>query len=500
MAAVLDPQVDVLLRAAFTEPGSVLLRSASHDLAVEAPAVDPVLWQQLTASFGAAEPVWAAPGVDGAEVPAGPDPLVVAAQQAVARLLERAPSGRPADVAALYALGEQLQGLRLTELAEMHATGAHLATGAPTAATWLRDERTVSDLSARADVRLAEALRTELPSVGAALRQGRTTVEHARAAVAGTRGLDPRVVQDSDPAISRLVQSTDPPTVRAHLRERAEAVSPDLGRDSARRAHERRAFTVDAVGSSGGVLGGSLGVEDTQVLLLGLDTAVQADRTRGDQRSLRQRRADVLLTWARAALAEHGAGTVREDLRSTRAQLLLSCTLDQLTQASHAVRAPGGPPGPRQPAGGSLGPGLLVGLDALRRLACDASVSLLVTPDPAHPATWSDAGGGPLGIRTDLTRQPPLYVGRAARIVDAVQWRALVTRDRHCVVKGCRRPPLQCEAHHVRHWLDGGSSDPDNLVLLCFAHHHEHHDQHRDLQHRDGRWITDTGWGSGAPP
>jgi hypothetical protein len=36
--------------------------------------------------------------------------------------------------------------------------------------------------------------------------------------------------------------------------------------------------------------------------------------------------------------------------------------------------------------------------------------------------------------------------------------------------------------------------------LLCFAHHHEHHDRGRDLQHRDGRWLTHTGWGAHAPP
>jgi hypothetical protein len=32
------------------------------------------------------------------------------------------------------------------------------------------------------------------------------------------------------------------------------------------------------------------------------------------------------------------------------------------------------------------------------------------------------------------------------------------------------------EAYHVRHWIDGGGTDLANLVLLCRAHHHAHHD------------------------
>ncbi|MFP5219993.1 MAG: HNH endonuclease signature motif containing protein, partial [Actinomycetes bacterium] len=173
------------------------------------------------------------------------------------------------------------------------------------------------------------------------------------------------------------------------------------------------------------------------------------------------------------------------------------------TTSSDAVGDGGPPQGSRIPAGGSLGAGLLVSIDALRRLACDASVSLVVNDDEnEHPAAddSADLGANPLGIRPGARRADPLYVGRAARIVTAAQWRALAARDRHCVVKGCRRPPLHCEAHHVRHWLDGGPTDLNNLVLLCFQHHHEHHDRGRDLQHRDGRWITSTGWGAQAPP
>lgn len=528
---------DELIRTAFGE-ATVVVRSTDYEIDLELPVTAEQV-QELWRGNGTAttpsadsgeEGWWAAPGVHEAVsdlAPAQPSAAVRAAQQAAADLLRQATSDRPADVSALFALSDQFRGLALAGLAEMDATGSHLTTGAATAATWLRDDRVLSDVAARADVRLGTALRDELPELGRLLREGGTTVEHARAAVAGTRGLDKRVVQDSDTAICALVASADPPTVRAYLRERAESVNPELGRDVERRAHARRGLTVDSVGTSGGVLGGALGVEDTEIVLLGLDLAVQSDRTDGDDRSLRQRRADVLVQWARQAAAEHGGQAVREDLRSTRTQLLLTCTADQLAAAARIARLGGHDwprdpaftlpslleavtgssaaeagepaPGSRVPAGASFGPGLLVGLEALRRLLCDASISLVVTAEPDGETT-ADLGANPLGIRPGRRLADPLYVGRAARIVTAAQWRALVVRDRHCVVKGCRRRPLRCEAHHVRHWLDGGATDLDNLVLLCFQHHHEHHDRGRDLQHRDGRWITSTGWGAQAPP
>jgi hypothetical protein len=69
----------------------------------------------------------------------------------------------------------------------------------------------------------------------------------------------------------------------------------------------------------------------------------------------------------------------------------------------------------------------------------------------------------------------PLDVGRSRRVVTAKLFYALLLRDTHCRHPGCRsRTGL--EAHHVRHWLHGGRTDLNNLVLLCRYHHHAHHD------------------------
>jgi hypothetical protein len=86
---------------------------------------------------------------------------------------------------------------------------------------------------------------------------------------------------------------------------------------------------------------------------------------------------------------------------------------------------------------------------AVRRLCCDAEVI---------PAVLGSAG-------------EVLDVGRTTRLVTPAIWKALVARDRHCRFPGCRRPPLMCHAHHARHWIDGGATSLDNLLLLC-GHHH----------------------------
>ncbi|MEO5711834.1 MAG: DUF222 domain-containing protein [Nocardioidaceae bacterium] len=84
-----------------------------------------------------------------------------------------------------------------------------------------------------------------------------------------------------------------------------------------------------------------------------------------------------------------------------------------------------------------------------RRLACDAEILPIV-----------------LGTRSQV-----LDVGRGSRLVTPGIWQALVARDRHCAFPGCNRMPIACDAHHIHHWADGGTTKLDNLVLLCRTHH-----------------------------
>ncbi|MEO6654061.1 MAG: DUF222 domain-containing protein [Ilumatobacteraceae bacterium] len=68
----------------------------------------------------------------------------------------------------------------------------------------------------------------------------------------------------------------------------------------------------------------------------------------------------------------------------------------------------------------------------------------------------------------------PFSVGRSHRIVPDRTRRIIERRDRGCRVPGCTGDRF-VEIHHIRHWLDGGTTDTANLVSLCPKHHKLHH-------------------------
>ncbi|HET6503970.1 MAG TPA: DUF222 domain-containing protein, partial [Amycolatopsis sp.] len=89
----------------------------------------------------------------------------------------------------------------------------------------------------------------------------------------------------------------------------------------------------------------------------------------------------------------------------------------------------------------------------LRRLACEARVV---------PAIFGQHG-------------EPLYLGRESRLATRGQRRALALRDGGCSAPGCTRAPKWTSVHHVRWWSRGGTTDIDNLTLVCASHHRAIH-------------------------
>jgi len=100
-----------------------------------------------------------------------------------------------------------------------------------------------------------------------------------------------------------------------------------------------------------------------------------------------------------------------------------------------------------------------------RYLTCDATL----TP------TWHRDG-------------TPLAYGRAQRTAPDHLRKLIEQRDGGCAVPGCPAT-VGLHIHHIRHWEDGGVTDPTNLVALCTHHHRLHHTGHLPIRgnpHHDG--------------
>ena len=87
----------------------------------------------------------------------------------------------------------------------------------------------------------------------------------------------------------------------------------------------------------------------------------------------------------------------------------------------------------------------------------------------------------------------PLFYGRDKRTATDAQYQALVVRDRGCRFPDCHRPASWCDAHHIDWWDHDGSTDIDNLVLLCRWHHTVlHKPGHRTKMRPDGTYEVTT--------
>ncbi|MDQ5855280.1 MAG: HNH endonuclease, partial [Actinomycetota bacterium] len=109
--------------------------------------------------------------------------------------------------------------------------------------------------------------------------------------------------------------------------------------------------------------------------------------------------------------------------------------------------------------------GQLISAAGARRLACDVKLIPVVMGSDSEP----------------------LDVGRSMRTVPLGIRRALVARDGGCSFPACDRPPGLCDAHHARHWIDGGKTAVHNCCLLCPMHHQQVHHQGWDITIHGGR-------------
>ncbi len=388
----------------------------------------------------------------------------------------------------------------LVLIREFDAAGAW--SGFASCAVWLSWRTGLAPVAAREHVRVAHAL-AQLPKVSDAMRRGRVSYSKVRAitrvatpeteqslldvALAGTAAHVERVVRvwrrmdraaerdedrerQADRSLRTWVDDDGMVVVRGRL-------TPEVG------SVFRRALEA-AVAADGGAAAG--GGDAPAIGAARAEPADAVDQAVGVERSLGQRQADALGRLAECALA----GGLDRGTAGDRYQVVLHVDAETLAEdaapspaesaaegADAHAGVPAGTPRPGPRAAGCPGPragrqaaltedgGIRVGQETARRIACDAAtVTMHHGPD-----------GGVLDV------------GRRTRTVSPALRRALAARDGQCRFPGCQA--RRCDAHHVRHWADGGETALANLVLLCRRHHRAVHEEGFRVQ-ADGGAVT----------
>ncbi len=256
---------------------------------------------------------------------------------------------------------------------------------------------------------------------------------------------------------------------------------PDREAKTSQEQFDKRSLHISKLLDGIGVIDGVLDPEGLTLLREAIRLYSQpAD---GESRSAAQRRADALITIARMAIQNYDdipgkkrrkpkvvATSAYDDLVSTwHRQQTAAAASDEANSDSgeqaHTYIA--GTPDPEEstprPLGGALDTDIdrtIISAEAVRRMACDCSIHRYIT--------------NPLGTVIDY--------GRASRVVSDPLFDTLLIRDHGCRWPGCGIPAGGCDAHHATHWLDNGATEPDNLVLLCWFHHHLLHEQHWSIE------------------
>jgi hypothetical protein len=327
--------------------------------------------------------------------------------------------------------------------------------GLKTMPSWLRNHTRLSAAAAAELVRSGRAL-AHLPVLAAAFAAGDVTADQVAAAapVARDEHRAAAVEQDVDltgiDAALTAIAIAQPHQVLGQAVHRYLAMLDQDGPEPDPTEGRRLALTKHADGSITGRF--ELDAVGGERLQTALESAVQAGRCAGDERSRSQQQADALVQLCDNALASGGLPT----LRGHKPQVIVTIALEDLTDPATG------------PGAAETGFGAAISAARARWLACDGQVTRIVM--------------GPDGM--------PLDHGRTLRLFPPHVRRAAEVRDGGCVFAGCGAPTWWCDVHHLLAWIDGGATDLANAALLCERHHTKVHHGFRVERQPEGRWRT----------
>jgi len=301
--------------------------------------------------------------------------------------------------------------------------------------------RAAADLGPRRTL-TGDRLPPLFPAVAAAQSAGAISPAHARVITSTVDALPADIQAIHDSAVETfLVEHAahlDPARLGHAATRLTDTLNPDGTHTDDEDRQRRRELTLHTHRDGTGHLTGTLTPETTAVWQTILDSLSApdpaADGTR-DPRTSAQRRHDGLLDAGHRLLR---SGDL-PDNGGTPVTITVTITADQLRQQTgHTSTSHGNP----------------ISIPALLRLATEADII---------PTVLNNTGG-------------ILAYGRTRRLATPTQRLALTARDRGCSFPGCHRPATWCQAHHITAWRDGGTTDLNNLTLLC-GHHHRQFEQ-----------------------
>ena len=269
-----------------------------------------------------------------------------------------------------------------------------------------------------------------LPQVAASFAAGRVSTAHV--AVITTEA--PKITNFHliEAQVVTIAQTVEPAELRRILGILADQCRPEARDHTAEDLHAKRSVSLSETPNGMFRLDGYLDPTAGAALREALNTLM--GRTgREDTRTAKQRRADALTDLTTAGTAN------KNPLGVSQVSVLVE--LEDLSSDGAVLEEDESALGTRM----------------MDLLTCTAIVSVI------------------LGTRRKGVFVP-LALARGKRTANHHQWRALIARDRGCI--RCGRAPRYCQAHHIHHWRHGGTTDLNNLVLLCNRCHHDLHHGH----------------------
>jgi hypothetical protein len=365
------------------------------------------------------------------------------------------PGETTATIADLGALAAQVAELKARLLS--HATRIDLpgATAASCTANWHAHTTKTTRPTARRAMRLATGLETHEPT-RQALSQGTVHLEQAevilRALAELPDDLDPPVLAKAEAYLLGQAAHHDAQTLRIMGRHLLEVIDPDAADAHEAKLLEReerdaQAATRLTMWENDGKVHGRFTLDIlTGAILKKAVLAFASRRHRASTGPLdpELRPTPERLGRAFTELIQHYPAKQLPHTGGLNATVVVTMTLQTLEGRCKAA---------------SLDTGQRLSPGAARRLACEARII---------PAV--------LGGRSQV-----LDLGRSARFATEPQRIAKMLQTGGCEIDSCDQPPGRTHAHHKKRWVDGGTTNLDDLVSLCPWHHHRAHDQRYEL-------------------